>query len=133
MVLPIGDDNTDRRRTPWVNYGLIAVNVLVFVLLQQLGTNDDFTYAFATVPEEIVTGRDIDTDQVITDPVTKERVTDPYTDQPVSIPHKPTPVSVYLTLLTSMFLHGGIAHLAGNMLFLWIFGDNIEDVLGPVR
>ena len=46
---------------------------------------------------------------------------------------EPTPISVYLTLLTSMFMHGGIAHLLGNMLFLWIFGDNIEDDLGHVR
>jgi len=44
-----------------------------------------------------------------------------------------TPVSVYLTLFTSMFMHGGIAHIAGNMLFLWIFGDNIEDRLGHVK
>jgi membrane associated rhomboid family serine protease len=43
---------------------------------------------------------------------------------------QPTPVSVYLTLFTSMFMHGGIAHIAGNMLFLWIFGDNLENVMG---
>jgi membrane associated rhomboid family serine protease len=46
---------------------------------------------------------------------------------------KATPVSVYLTLLTSMFMHGGFAHLLGNMWFLWIFGDNIENDLGRVR
>ncbi|MEK7250100.1 MAG: rhomboid family intramembrane serine protease, partial [Bacteroidota bacterium] len=46
---------------------------------------------------------------------------------------QPTPVSVYLTLLTSMFMHGGLAHIAGNMLYLWIFGDNIEDRLGHSR
>jgi membrane associated rhomboid family serine protease len=44
-----------------------------------------------------------------------------------------TPGSVYLTLFTSMFMHGGIAHIAGNMLFLWIFGDNIEDRLGHIK
>ena len=43
---------------------------------------------------------------------------------------QPTPGRVYMTLLTSMFMHGGIAHLLGNMLFLWIFGDNVEDDLG---
>jgi membrane associated rhomboid family serine protease len=135
MVLPIGDDNSDRRRTPWVNYGLIAVNVLVFVLLQQLGTNDDFTYAFSTVPQEIVTGRDeVTEDKELIDPVTKQPVTDPYTGEPVIMPGlRPTPLTPYLTLLTSMFMHGGIAHLLGNMLFLWIFGDNIEDVLGSAR
>src|SRR5262249_53170900 len=46
---------------------------------------------------------------------------------------QPTPISVYLTLLTSMFMHGGIAHILGNMLFLYIFGDNLEDALGHVR
>jgi membrane associated rhomboid family serine protease len=45
----------------------------------------------------------------------------------------PTPISVYLTLFTSMFMHGGIAHIGGNMLFLWIFGDNIEDRVGHIR
>src|SRR6185295_976943 len=46
---------------------------------------------------------------------------------------QPTPGSVYLTLIVSMFMHGGIAHIAGNMLFLWIFGDNVEHRLGHVR
>jgi membrane associated rhomboid family serine protease len=46
---------------------------------------------------------------------------------------QPTPIPVYLTLITSMFMHGGIAHIFGNMLFLWIFGDNIEDRLGHIR
>ena len=46
---------------------------------------------------------------------------------------QPTPFSVYMTLIFSMFMHGGIAHIAGNMLFLWIFGDNLEHTLGHVR
>jgi membrane associated rhomboid family serine protease len=46
---------------------------------------------------------------------------------------QPTPISVYLTLLTSMFMHGGIAHIFGNMLYLWIFGDNLEDRMGHLR
>jgi membrane associated rhomboid family serine protease len=106
MVFPLYDDNTERHTTPFVNYALIAINIFVFVVLQQLGANEQFTYALSTVPFEIVTGQDVIT---------------------------PTPVSVYFTLLTSMFMHGGIAHLLGNMLFLWIFGDNIEDRLGHVR
>jgi membrane associated rhomboid family serine protease len=54
--------------------------------------------------------------------------------QQITIPGlQKTPISVYLTLLTSMFMHGGIAHLLGNMWFLWIFGDNIEQSLGRVR
>ena len=50
MVLPLYDDNSDRTLTPYINYALIAANVLVFVFLQQLGSNEHFTYAFSTVP-----------------------------------------------------------------------------------
>ena len=126
MVLPLADDNSDRRTIPYVNYTLIAINLFVFVFFQGLGTNERFTMAWSTVPVEIVTGQDKKTnDRVIPHPATKE---------PVVLPGlQPTPISVYLTLLTSMFMHGGIAHLLGNMLFLWIFGDNIEDILGHVR
>jgi len=126
MIFPLYDDNSDRTTTPVVNYILIAINILVFVFLQQLGTNDKFTYAFSTVPEEIRTGRDIRTaDRVVEAPVTGQQLLLPGL--------QPTPFSVYLTLIISMFMHGGIAHIAGNMLFLWIFGDNVEDRLGHVR
>ena len=126
MVMPIGDDNTGRRITPLVNYTLLAANVLVFVLFQGMGENEKFTYSFSTVPREIVSGED----QVTAD----REVEHPITGQKVSVPGlQPTPISVYITLLTSMFMHGGIAHLLGNMLFLWIFGDNIEDELGHLR
>jgi membrane associated rhomboid family serine protease len=126
MVLPLYDDNSDRTITPIVNYAIIAANILVFVFLQQLGTNDQFTYAFSTVPLEITTGHDIVTaSRVVVQPMTGQRVLVPGLGV--------TPVSVYLTLITSMFMHGGIAHIGGNMLFLWIFGDNIEDKLGHLR
>ena len=125
MVFPIRDDNTGRSITPFVNYVLIAANVLVFLLFQGFGTNERFTYAFSTVPQEIATGRDIDQPVVVKDPISGDTVG--------RIDLQPTPGSVYLTLLTSMFMHGGIMHLLGNMLFLWIFGDNIEDDLGHAR
>jgi membrane associated rhomboid family serine protease len=125
IMIPIGDDNTGRIRPPLVNYALIAANVLVFVFLQGMGENERFTYAFSTVPEEIRTGKDLASDVIIEDPETGRRVE--------VLRLEPTPISVYLTLLTSMFMHGGIAHLLGNMLFLWIFGDNLEDRLGHVR
>jgi len=126
MVFPLYDDNSDRTTTPFVNYAFIAVNIVVFFLIQQVGTNDAFTYSFSTVPQEIISGRDIVTSaRVLEDPVTGQRLLIPGLGE--------TPVSVYLTLITSMFMHGGIAHIAGNMLFLWIFGDNIEDRLGHVR
>ena len=126
MIFPIGDDNTDRRLTPFVNYALVALNVFVFVFLQGLGSNQQFTMAFSTVPAEIVTGDDLVTDDRV--------MSDPYSGQRVEIPGlQPTPLSVYLTLLTSMFMHGGLGHIFGNMMFLWIFGDNIENVLGHKR
>jgi len=126
MIFPLYDDNSDRTTTPIVNYALIAINILVFVFLQQLGTNERFTYAFSTVPQEIISGRDVRT---------PDRVGEhPATGQEILIPGlQPTPFSVYLTLLFSMFMHGGIAHIAGNMLFLWIFGDNVEDRMGHLR
>ncbi|HSS21902.1 MAG TPA: rhomboid family intramembrane serine protease [Pyrinomonadaceae bacterium] len=126
MVFPLYDDNSDRTLTPIVNYILIGINILVFVFLQQLGNNDKFTYAFSTVPQEIVSGRDVRTpDRVVEHPVTGQQLLVPGL--------QPTPFSVYLTLIFSMFMHGGIAHIAGNMLFLWIFGDNVEDRMGHVR
>ena len=109
-MLPIGDDDSDRRMAPLVNYALIAINVLVFVALQGAGSNEHFTYAFSTVPAEITKGHDIATGVL-----------------------QPTPIPVYGTLITSMFMHGGWAHLLGNMLYLWIFGDNIENRLGHSR
>ena len=126
MLFPIGDDNSDRTTTPIVNYILIAANVLVFVLFQGMGANDNFTYAFSTVPKEIVTGQDqVTAPRTIEDPVSGDKFQAPGL--------QPTPLTVYITLLTSMFMHGGWAHLFGNMLFLWIFGDNLENVMGHAR
>ena len=126
MLMPVGDDNSDRRLKPMVNYLLIAANIFVFIFFQGLGTNEKFTYSFSTVPQEIVSGEDIVTeDQMYEDPMTGERFR-------VS-GLQPTPISVYITLITSMFMHGGFAHIFGNMLFLMIFGDNIENRIGHYR
>jgi membrane associated rhomboid family serine protease len=126
MLFPIGDDNRDRTITPYINYLLILINILVFVFLQNLGNNEKFTYEFSTVPAEIITGKDIvSQDQSYENPSTGER----YTIPGLGV----TPISVYITLLTSIFMHGSIAHIFGNMLFLWIFGDNIENKIGHFR
>jgi membrane associated rhomboid family serine protease len=126
MVFPIGDDNSDRTRTPYVNYLFLAANILVFVFLQGMGTNAEFTYAFSTVPQEIVTGQDIRTDdRMLRDPISGDAFRAPGL--------RPTPVPVYLTLLSGIFMHGGFMHLFGNMLYLWIFGDNVESRLGHFR
>ena len=123
-MFPIGDDNSEITITPYVNYLLIGINVLVFVLLQQLGSNDAFSYAFSLVPREVTTG--VDLTGVI--PVTNEagRVLG-------EIQHFQTPLPVYFNFLSSMFMHGDIMHIFGNMLFLWIFGDNLENLLGHIR
>lgn len=126
MVFPLYDDNTGRRLFPFVNYAFIALNVFVFLVLQEAGDpNNHFTYAYSVVPKEILTGHDVQDRLVVVHPVTGEKVG--------QIDLQPTPFSVYLTLLTSMFMHGGWGHLLGNMLFLWIFGDNVEDYLGHLR
>src|SRR5262245_14655639 len=125
-MVPIADDDSDLTLTPIVNYLLLAANILVFVLLQGLGSNDRFTYAFSTVPKEIVSGNDVVTSaRNIEDPVSGRTYVQPGL--------QPTPITVYLTLLTSMFMHGGLAHIFGNMLYLWIFGNNIENALGSAR
>jgi len=125
-MFPIGDDNSDRNITPFINYLLIAVNVLVFFFFQGAGANERFTYAFSTVPREIVSGEDVTTpDREVQDPVSGDRFRAPGL--------QPTPVPVYLTLLTAVFMHGGIMHLFGNMLYLWIFGDNLEGAMGHGR
>ena len=109
MLFPISDDNTERRITPVVTYTLIAINVLVYFFLQ---SSDAFTYGYSVVPAEITGGQDINGVVRIG-------------NQGLRLYPGPTPI--YLTLLTSMFMHGGIGHLLGNMLYLWIFGDNVED------
>lgn len=111
MVFPIGDDNRDRKTVPYVNYLLIALNIFVYVYWQRLGQNDNFTLAYSTIPAEVLSGQDITTQSGL----------------------GVTPQPVQLTLITSMFMHGGLAHLLGNMLYLWIFGDNVEDALGHVK
>src|SRR5947207_5258233 len=106
-MIPISDDPV-RRSFPVVTILLIVINVLVFLYEMSLGSRlDGFVQAFGAVPREITTGRDL---------------------PPIA------PLgNVYLTLITSMFLHGGWLHLGGNMLYLWVFGDNIEDRLGHFR
>ena len=106
-MLPLRDQ-LSTRRTPVVNYALIALNVLAFFLelSQPSGALESFITAWGVVPREYSAGRDL----------------------PPTIP-----LPFWTTLFTSMFLHGGWAHLGGNMLYLWIFGDNIEKVLGHAR
>lgn len=122
-MFPIGDDNSDRRIQPIVNYSFIGINILVFLLLQQLGSNDAFTYAFSLVPKEITSGVDLTGVQMIRDSL----------GNTAQIPQYATPLPVYFNFLSSMFMHGDIMHIFGNMLFLFVFGDNLENLLGHIR
>jgi len=122
-MFPIGDDNSDRTITPFVNYIFIGINILVFLLLQQLGSNDEFSYAFSLVPKEVTTGIDITGVQVVRDSLGNTG----------EIRHFATPLPVYFNFLSSMFMHGDIMHIFGNMMFLFIFGDNLENLLGHIR
>lgn len=109
-MIPLRDDNPTRI-TPFVNHTLVAINVAVFiyqVVLALEGGEQAFTsfvYRMGLTPE------------LLTSPSTWAQ----------------TPVPAPLTMVTSMFVHGGILHVAGNMLYLWVFGDNIEDTLGHVN
>src|SRR6185503_5458595 len=94
-----------------------------FLLLQQVGSNDAFTYAFSLVPREMTTGVDLIRPTVIQDSLGNTG----------TIPQFAAPLGVYFNVLSSMFMHGGIAHIFGNMLFLFIFGDNLENVIGHLR
>jgi membrane associated rhomboid family serine protease len=122
-MFPLGDDNSDRTITPIVNYSIIGLNILVFVLLQGFGGNDAFTYAFSLVPREITSGIDLSGIQIVHDSLGHTGEVRLYS----------SPISVYFNFLTSMFMHGSVQHIFGNMLFLWIFGDNIENLLGHIR
>jgi membrane associated rhomboid family serine protease len=123
-MFPMGDDNSDVTITPYVNYILIGINVLVFVLLQQIGGNEAFSNAFSLVPKEITSGGDL---------AGMVNVTSASGNVLGQIHHYNAPLGVYFNFLSSMFMHGDIMHIFGNMLFLWIFGDNIENLIGHFR
>ena len=117
MVMPLGDDNLDRHRTPYVTYVLIAINIVVWLL--ELSGGERFVNGYSTIPFEITHNTDLVESQSVD-----------VGGQSISIPMYPGPKPIYLTLLTAMFMHASWMHIIGNMLYLWIFGDNIEDRLG---
>ena len=131
MVLPLGDSHRTRI-VPFATYGLIALNVVMYFV--QVDRGEQFTTAYAATPFEITRRLDIDA-PIEVDPGADELLAPDalHGRQPRVIPQGPVPFPVWLTLLTSMFLHGSPLHLAGNMLYLWIFGDNCEEVLGRAK
>jgi len=120
-MLPIGDDDQPGAGLPIVNLAIIAINVLVFILLQL--PSDAFTMGFSAIPREITHGIDLTGPQTVALPDGTSAVID----------EAPGPSPIWLTLFSSMFMHGGWLHLGGNMLFLFIFGDNVERLYGWLK
>jgi len=120
-VFPIGDENERGHGPAFVSLAFIGLNIAVFLLLQSAGgpSGEEFTYGYSAVPFEITNGVDL----VEPEPITVGGET-------VAIPQGPGPSPIWLTLLSSMFMHGGLLHLGGNLLFLWVFGDNVEHRIG---
>lgn len=119
MLLPISDDDRGISGPAFVTIALIVANVLVFVLPQQFGANEQFTFGYSVIPAEITSGTDFTSPRSII-----------VQGQEMVLPHAPGPTPIYLTVISAMFMHGGIMHLLGNLLYLWIFGDNLEHRFG---
>lgn len=103
----------------WITITLLLANIAVF--LWQL-MDPAFTYAWSVIPAEITGGIDLVGESHI---VSQGQI--------LVVPQEPGPHPIQLTVLSAMFMHGGWAHLGGNMLYLWIFGDNVEHRFGAVR
>ena len=113
VFIPLSDDNPLRSiRFQWVTVGIIAVNVLVFIW-QNAPAGESAAASFAPIPSELFQVHVI--------------------GGPAHGPYDSVAVPEGYTLLSYMFLHGDILHLASNMLFLWVFGDNIEDAMGHLK
>jgi len=137
MVLPLRDLNPTKR-LPVVTLLIIAVNVFVYFAVQPHGSTQEsnrFTYEHAAIPCEITHGHPLSQKQIALGScsvthndvaVRTDRGVVIVRDQPVA-PGK----NVYVAIIASMFLHANLLHLFGNMLFLWIFGNNVEDHLRP--
>jgi membrane associated rhomboid family serine protease len=138
VVIPVHDVNPVRR-TPWVTYAIIALNFVVFLLtpsgattvtsaadLAQTCRQQAFYDRYAAIPDELVHNKAlplVPNGQIGADAQGAGCVLGPPSYHKIPV----------LSAVTSMFLHGSWLHLLGNMLFLWIFGNNIEDRFGRVR
>ncbi|MDP2711876.1 MAG: rhomboid family intramembrane serine protease [Solirubrobacteraceae bacterium] len=121
-------DNIPTDRTPLLTIAFIAINVFVYFVLQKGGIfdgpDDQIVVDYGAIPYEITNPGDqcgIAGGQVVCEG--QPGVSGSAPDQPATI----------VTIFSSMFMHGSILHLGGNMLFLWIFGNNVEDAMGHVR
>ena len=131
-MFPLYDDNPIEH-TPLVTYALVAINVLVFLWASQLPDSQQqvLAYRHGFVPARII---QLSQPHPIYVPVNTSVQIPFWGEQAVQRPLElaPVPRQIWLSLLTCMFLHGSWMHLLGNMWFLWIFGDNVEDRLGSL-
>jgi len=107
-LIPLKDDNPTYR-TPIVTYSIIAICVIIFILeiTSSSYNNGQLFYSYGLIPA-VFTGQ-------------------------ATLPNEIAGLPTEITLISSMFMHGGFMHLIGNMLYMWIFADNIEDEIGPIR
>ncbi len=128
MVLPLGDVEKTRI-VPVATYALMALNIAMYFVQLDLGPTFETTYA--ATPYEITHDEDIDRPfELHVEPDQVEGLRPIRGQQRIEQGPFPLPGQMWLTVFTAMFLHASPLHLAGNMLFLWIFGDNVEEVLG---
>jgi len=126
VVIPLRDDNPTSR-TAVVTILLIALNIVIYLVQPHGGLEEkQFLYERAAVPCELTQRSPLSFLEANTGQCLAPDATEGIS--PAIEPGK----NIWLSVITSMFLHGSILHIAGNMLFLWIFGNNIEDRLGPV-
>ena len=117
MFFPISDDDQEVNSPAIITNLLLAANIVVFLI--QLA-NPAVTYGWSVIPREITTGVDlVEPQEVVVDGMSAG-----------AIPQEPGPAIIWLTLFSAMFMHGGFGHIAGNMLYLWIFGNNVEHRFG---
>ncbi len=119
-MIPLSDPDIRRHTKPYITVALMAVSIVVFLYALSLNELDEFifTFRYGVIPAEL-TGR---TELGLVRLVPSQIVVD-----------LSSPLPTWTTIFTSMFMHGGWLHLAGNMVFLWVFGDNIEDRFGHLR
>ena len=126
-MIPFSDASVHHRTFPYVNSALIGISLLVFLYEMSLGglgiltgnaglDLNIFFFKWGFIAQELTSGEAFESLNA------GFRVVD-----------IETPVPTVVTIFTSMFIHGGFMHLAGNIAFLWVFGDNIEDLLGHVK
>ncbi len=136
-MLPLRDENPTTRK-PFVTVALILACVAVYFLVQPSGSvvtgetaksDTAFTVEHAAIPCEVIQGHPLTVRELNqTFGAGDANACDRHDNSEEGFPNK----NVYLALVVSMFMHAGLLHIGGNMLFLWVFGNNIEDRIGPL-